>query len=302
VSASAPSNTAAPSEQARARFARHSSVSAQRRLLHGGLYVLLGLGSLLYVGPFAWMLSTSLKLSGREITMPPQWIPNPVMWSNYVKAVTVVPMLSFLQNTLIITITATCFGVLTASLAGYAFARLRFPGRNQLFSMCLTALMLPGIVTLIPEFLVFKQIGMMDTLWPLIIPWSLGGSAFAVFLFRQYALTIPLELDEAARVDGAGAVRIWWSLILPLARPVLATMAILSVIHHWNEFLRPLVYIHTSSRRTLAIGLALFKSEYAVEWNLMMAAATLMLLPILVLFFLAQRYFVHGIVMTGIKG
>jgi len=162
--------------------------------------------------------------------------------------------------------------------------------------------MLPGIVTLIPEFLVFKQLGLLDTLWPLIIPWSLGGSAFAVFLFRQYALTLPLELDEAARVDGAGAFRIWWSIILPLARPVLATLAILSVIHHWNEFLRPLVYIHTSAKRTLAIGLALFKSEYLVEWNLMMAASTLMLLPILILFFVAQRYFVQGIVMSGLKG
>jgi ABC-type glycerol-3-phosphate transport system permease component len=162
--------------------------------------------------------------------------------------------------------------------------------------------MLPGIVTLIPEFLVFKQLGLIDTFWPLILPWSLGGSAFAVFLFRQYALTIPLDLDEAARVDGAGAFRIWWSVMLPLARPVLATLAIFSVIHHWNEFLRPLIYLHTPTKRTLAIGLALFKSEYLVEWNLMMAAATLMLLPILALFFVAQRYFVQGIVMSGIKG
>jgi multiple sugar transport system permease protein len=277
-------------------------VTSQRRTLHAALHVMLVLLSLIYVIPFLWMLSTSLKLSGREITFPPQWIPNPVVWSNYVKAVTVVPMLSFLQNTLVVTITATGCGVLTASLAGYAFARLRFPGRDKLFALCLTALMLPGIVTLIPEFLIFRQAGLLDTLWPLIIPWSLGGSAFAVFLFRQYALTIPIDLDEAARVDGAGALRIWWAIMLPLARPVLATLAILSVIYHWNEFLRPLVYIHSPTLRTLAIGLALFKSEYLVEWNLMMAASTLMLLPILVLFFVAQRYFVQGIVMTGIKG
>ncbi|HZQ97879.1 MAG TPA: carbohydrate ABC transporter permease [Chloroflexota bacterium] len=275
---------------------------ARRRALHVTLHVLLVLLSTIYVVPFLWMVSTSLKLSGREITFPPQWIPDPVVWGNYYRAVTVVPMFQFLRNTLVVTITATCCGVLTASLAGYAFARLRFPGRDKLFAMCLTALMLPGIVTLIPEFLIFKQLTLLDTLWPLIIPWSLGGSAFAVFLFRQYALTIPLDLDEAARVDGAGAFRIWWSIMLPLARPVLATLAILSVIYHWNEFLRPLVYIHTPSLRTLAIGLALFKSEYLVEWNLMMAAATLMLIPILVLFFVAQRYFVQGIVMTGIKG
>jgi ABC-type glycerol-3-phosphate transport system permease component len=277
-------------------------VTGQRRWLHGALYVGLSLLSLAYVGPFLWMVSTSLKLSGREITFPPQWIPNPVVWGNYYRAMTIVPMFTFVQNTVIVTLTATACGVLTASLAGFAFARLRFPGRDKLFAMCLTALMLPGIVTLIPEFLIFKQFGLLDTLWPLIIPWSLGGSAFAVFLFRQYALTVPLDLDEAARVDGAGALRIWWSIMLPLARPVLATLAILSVIHHWNEFLRPLVYISTPTRRTMAIALALFKSEYMVEWNLMMAASTLMLLPILVLFFLAQRYFVQGIVMSGIKG
>jgi ABC-type glycerol-3-phosphate transport system permease component len=248
------------------------------------------------------MLSTSLKLSGRELTMPPQWIPNPIVWDNYPKAVTVVPMILFLRNTLFITLLATVFGVLTASLAGYAFARLRFPGRNVLFTCCLATMVLPGIVTVIPEFLIFKQISWINTFGPLIVPWSLGGNAFGVFLFRQYALTIPLDLDEAARVDGAGAIRIWWNILLPLARPVLATICILSVIHHWNDFLRPLVYLNSANMRTLALGLSLFKSEYLVEWNLMMAAATLMLLPILVLFFVAQRYFVQGIVMTGIKG
>jgi ABC-type glycerol-3-phosphate transport system permease component len=266
------------------------------------LHALFVAGSLLYLLPFAWMISTSLKLSGRELTMPPQWIPNPIVLDNYPRALTVVPMLLFLRNTLIITLVATVLGVLTASLAGYGFARLRFPGRDFLFSLCLGTLILPGIVTLIPEFLIFKQIGWVNTFGPLIVPWSLGGNAFAVFLFRQYALTIPLDLDEAARVDGAGAIRIWWSVLLPLARPVLATIIVLSVIHHWNDFLRPLVYLNSESMRTLALGLSLFKSEYLVEWNLMMAAASLMLLPILVLFFLAQRYFVQGIVMTGIKG
>ncbi len=271
-------------------------------LRSGAIHAFLLFGSVLYVVPFFWMLTTSLKRSGRELTMPPEWIPDPIVWGNYAKALTVVPMLQFAQNTLLITVTATVFGVLMSSLAGFAFARLKFPGRDQLFSLCLASLMLPGMVTLIPEFLVFKQLSLIDTFAPLIVPWSLGGSAFAVFLFRQYALTVPLELDEAARVDGAGAFRIWWTIILPLMRPALATVTILSVIHHWNEFLRPLVYLYTPSKRTLAIGLALFKSEYLVEWNLMMAAATCMLFPIMVLFFVAQRYFVQGIVMTGIKG
>jgi len=279
-----------------------SVARGQFRLGHLALYVAFSIGSLAYLVPFVWMVSTSLKLSGRELTMPPEWIPSPIVWSNYPYAMTVVPMMLFLRNTLFITIVATVFGTLTASLAGYAFARLQFPGRNFWFSLCLATLILPGVVTLIPEFLIFRQIGWVNTFWPLIVPWGLGGNAFAVFLFRQYALTIPLDLDEAARVDGAGAFRIWWSILLPLARPVLATIAILSVIHHWNDFLRPLVYLNSNTMRTVALGLALFKSEYLVEWNLMMAAATLMLIPILVLFFFAQRYFVQGIVMTGIKG
>ncbi len=279
-----------------------ASVRAQRRMLHSVLHVTFIGGCLLYLLPFAWMLSTSLKLDGREIAMPPQWVPDPIVWENYYRALTALPMLWFLRNTLIITIISTVLGLLAASLAGYAFARLRFPGRNVLFSLCLATLMLPGIVTLIPEFLLFRYIGWINTFLPLIVPWSLGGHALGIFLFRQYAMTIPQDYDEAARVDGANAFRIWWSIILPLSRPVLATIAILAFIHHWNDFLRPLVFLQDKDLRTLAIGLRLFRSEYLVQWNLLMAASALMLAPVLVLFFAAQRYFVQGIVMTGLKG
>jgi ABC-type glycerol-3-phosphate transport system permease component len=277
-------------------------VHARRRMLHTALHVAFVGLSLLYLLPFAWMISTSLKMDGREISMPPQWIPDPVVWDNYYRALTALPMLWFLRNTLIITITATTFGLLTASLAGYAFGRLRFPGRDILFAMCLSTLMLPGIVTLIPEFLLYKQIGWINTFLPLIVPWSLGGHTLGIFLFRQHARTIPMDFDEAARVDGAGALRIWWSIILPLSGPVLATMTILAFIVHWNEFLRPLVFLQDKDLRTLAIGLRLFRSEYLVQWNLLMAASALMLMPILALFFAAQRYFVQGIVMSGLKG
>jgi multiple sugar transport system permease protein len=279
-----------------------AGIHARRRALHIALHALFIFGSLWYILPFAWMISTSLKLEGREIAMPPQWIPDPVVWTNYYTALTVLPMLWFLRNTLIITVVSTILGLLSASLAGYAFARLRFPGRNLLFSLCLATLMLPGIVTLIPEFLLFRYIGWINTFLPLIVPWSLGGHALGIFLFRQYAMTIPQDYDEAARVDGANAFRIWWSIILPLSRPVLATIAILAFIYHWNDFLRPLVFLQDKDLRTLAIGLRLFKSEYLVQWNLLMAASALMLAPILALFFAAQRYFVQGIVMTGLKG
>lgn len=271
---------------------------ASRYVLHAVLIVL----SFFYLLPFAWMISTSLKVDGQEIAMPPVWIPDPPVWSNYVRSMTASPMLWYLRNTLIVTVSATFFGVLTASLAGYAFARLRFPGRNILFSLCLSTLMLPGIVTLIPEFLLFRQLGWNNSFLPLIVPWSLGGHALGIFLFRQYAMTIPKDFDEAARVDGAGALRIWWTIIVPLSGPVIATMAILAFIHHWNDFLRPLVFLQDKDLRTLAIGLRLFRGEFLVQWNLLMAASTLMLLPVLALFFAAQRYFVQGIVMSGLKG
>lgn len=266
------------------------------------LYVALILLSVLYLLPLYWMISTSLKRTGSEMVIPPQWIPNPIVWSNYVDVFVQVPLTLYIRNSTIITLTATFLGVLTASLAGYGFARLRFPGRNFFFTLCIASLMLPEIVTLIPEFILFRRIGWVNTFLPLIVPWSLAGSAFAVFLFRQYCLTIPIELDEAARVDGAGTLRIWWTIIVPLSKAVLATLAILSFIHHWNEFLRPLIYLGRPELRTLAIGLRAFRGEYQLAWNYMMAVALIMLVPILVLFFLAQRQFVQGIVMTGIKG
>jgi ABC-type glycerol-3-phosphate transport system permease component len=299
MSATAESSRLAAADAAAGLF---SGTHGQRRLLHAVLHIAFVSLCLLYLLPFAWMISTSLKLDGREISMPPQWIPNPIVWENYERALTALPMLLYLRNTLIITVVSTALGVVSASLAGYAFGRLRFPGRDLMFGACLSTLMLPGIVTMIPEFLLFKQIGWLNTFLPLIVPWSLGGHALGIFLFRQHARTIPLDFDEAARVDGAGAFRIWWSIILPLSGPVLATITILAFIHHWNDFLRPLVFLLDKDLRTLAIGLRLFRSEYLVQWNLLMAASALMLMPILALFFAAQRYFVQGIVMSGIKG
>lgn len=263
--------------------------------------ILIGL-SAVYLLPLYWMISTSLKVTGSEMVIPPQWIPDPIAWSNYVDVFVDVPLMLYIRNSTIITVTATVLGVLTASLAGYGFARIHFPGRNLFFGLCIASLMLPEIVTLIPEFILFRRIGWVNTFLPLIVPWSLAGSAFAVFLFRQYCLTIPLELDEAARVDGAGTFLIWWAIIIPLSKAVLATLAILGFIHHWNEFLRPLIYLGRPELRTLAIGLRAFRGEYQLAWNYMMAVALIMLLPILILFFLAQRQFVQGIVMTGIKG
>jgi multiple sugar transport system permease protein len=289
---------ATASEQTMTHRLSHLRRRAKELILYGILIFM----SIVYLLPLYWMVSTSLKRTGSEMVFPPQWIPNPAVWSNYIDVFEQVPVTLYIRNSMIIALTATLFGVLTSSLAGYGFARTKFPGRDFFFACCIASLMLPEIVTLIPEFILFRQIGWVNTFLPLIVPWSLAGSAFAVFLFRQYCLTIPIELDEAARVDGAGTFRIWWAIILPLSKAVLATMAILSFTYHWNEFLRPLLYLGRPELRTLAIGLRAFRGEYQLAWNYMMAVALIMLGPVLILFFLAQRQFVQGIVMTGIKG
>jgi multiple sugar transport system permease protein len=270
--------------------------------MQGLSYLLYTAAGIFMLLPFLWVITTSLKQTGHEFLLPPEWIPHPAVWGNYAEVFKQVPFLMYTENTLIIAVTATATGILTASLAGYGFARLRFPGREVLFSLCLSTLMVPYAVTMIPEFVVFKTLGWVNTFLPLIIPAGLGGGAFAIFLFRQYFLTLPMELDEAARVDGAGSFRIWWEVLLPLAKPIIATVAILSFFGHWNDFLRPLIYLSAPNLKTLTLGLLVFQGEYSTEWNLLMAASALMILPIMVIFLAGQRYIVRGIVMTGLAG
>jgi ABC-type glycerol-3-phosphate transport system permease component len=263
--------------------------------------VLLSIGVFMLV-PFVWLVSTSLKAPGREFVYPPQWIPNPVMWSNYPKALTSQPFHLFLKNTLIVAVTATSGAVLTASMVAYGFARLRFPGRDFLFVVLLSTMMLPGVVVIIPKFILFRHANWIDTLYPLTVPWWFGGHPFYIFLYRQFFLTLPLELEESARIDGASSFRIWWQIILPLSTPVVTSVSLFCFMARWNEFLGPLIYINSVHRRTLALGLQVFKGIYSNEPNLMMAASTTMIVPILVIFFMAQRYFVQGIAMTGLTG
>lgn len=263
--------------------------------------ILLSIGVSMLI-PFAWLVSTSLKAPGREFIFPPQWIPDPVMWSNYLEALTVQPFHLFFGNTITVAVLATLGTVLTGSLVGYAFARLRFPGRDFLFTVLLSTMMLPNVIVIIPKFVLFRHLGWIDTLYPLIVPWWFGGHPFYIFLFRQFFLTLPTELDDAARIDGASNFRIWWQIVLPLSKPVVATVGLLCFIARWNEFLEPLIYINSIKRRTLALALQAFSGLYSSEPNLMMAAATTMIVPILVLFFLAQRYFVSGVATTGLSG
>ena len=265
-------------------------------------YTILVGGGILMLTPFFWLVSSSFKTPATIYTFPPQWIPDPFRWQNYKEVFEVVPVLRASWNTIYITLNATLGTLGTASIAAYAFARLRFPLRGLLFGLVLSTIMLPGIVTLIPTFIVFRMLDWIDTFKPLIVPHWLGGGAFYIFLFRQFFMTIPLELDEAARVDGASNFRIYWRILLPLSTPVLATVAIFSFINHWNEFFTPLIYLQSPDKWTMAIGLQSFKDLYSTSWNLMMAASTVMIVPLLVLFFAAQKYFTQGIQMSGIAG
>ncbi len=267
-------------------------------------YALLIAGGVICFIPLGWMLSTSLKMPGTEFTFPPELIPRPVVWSNYLDAVTRPghPFFLYTRNSVVITLAATLGTVLTSSFVAFGFARIRFRGRDFWFIVLLSTLMLPDVVRLIPSFILFKLLGWIDTLLPLIVPFWFGVNAFYVFLIRQYFRTIPLELDEAALMDGAAYVRIYWQVILPISGPVLGAVTIFSVLSHWNDFLGPLIYTNSVDLRTLALGLRFFMSRTGTDWNLLMAASILMLAPILALFFSMQRYFIRGIHMTGFGG
>jgi multiple sugar transport system permease protein len=277
--------------------------SVARQILGTGLlYLLLTAVGVVMLTPLLWMISTSLKPRGMEFTFPPQWIPNPVVWANYYEAVTLLPFHLFFLNTVIITFFSTVGSLISGSMVAFGFARIPFPGRKFLFVLLISTLMLPYVVTLIPSFLLFKQLRWLDTYLPLIVPSFFGGSPFFIFLIRQFYSTIPMDLDEAAEMDGAGYFRIWWSILLPLSRPALATVVIFSFIWNWNDFLGPLIYINSTEKFTLALGLSGFRSLHSARWNLLMAGSTIMLLPVLIVFFVAQRYFIRGIVTSGLGG
>ncbi len=269
------------------------------------MQVILLAGGITFLIPFFWLVSTSLKAPGREFTFPPQWIPRPAVWSNYPNTLFgVLPFYLFFRNTLVICVVSLVGVLLSSSLVAFGFARIRFTGRETLFIVLLSTMMLPEIVTMIPTFILFRMLGWIDTWYPLTVPSFFGGGAFNIFLLRQFFMTIPYDLDEAAKMDGASNYRIWWQIMLPLSKPVLATIAVLNFMGDWNAFMRPLIYITTLNKQMLGVGLAFFRglsSGYS-KWNFMMAASTMMTVPIIVLFFLTQRYFVKGIVMSGIAG
>ena len=266
-------------------------------------YVLLIGGGVVIMTPFFWMISTSLKKQWDVYQFPPVWIPSPPQWQNYSQALTVYPFQTYLLNTLTIVLFTVTGTLLSCSLAAYGFARLRAPGRDVIFVVLLGTMMLPYTVTMIPVFMLFNRLHWVDTFKPLIVP-SFFGSAFYIFLLRQFFLSIPRELEDAARIDGCSPLMSYWRIVLPLSKPALATVAIFTFMDSWNDFLGPLIYLSDESHRTLALALAYFQGSARIgpQMHLMMAVAFVILIPPLLLFFFAQRLFIQGIVFTGVKG
>jgi|JI10StandDraft_1071094.scaffolds.fasta_scaffold510015_2 multiple sugar transport system permease protein len=270
------------------------------------LYVVAIVSALAFSLPFFWTITSSFKSAAEIVVFPPAIFPERLRWENYADVFNLAPFARFMWNTVYVTTFAMIGQILSSAVVAFGFARFRFPGRETLFLLVLGTMMLPWQVTIVPTFLLFKQFKMINTYWPLILPSFLGGGAFYIFLLRQFFLTIPRDLDEAAKLDGANSVRIFWSIILPLAGPALATVAIFSFLQHWNEFIGPLIFLNSPDKFTVSIGLRYFiASPFESDQPrdaILMAASLIVALPSLILFFMAQRYFVRGIVTTGLKG
>ena len=272
-----------------------------QRLRQIGIYALVACGGALMIIPFLWMLSTSLKTTAQSMAFPPEWWPRPFVWENYTGIYEYMPFFTFLFNSIKITFFVLVGQLLTCSLAGYAFAKLRFPGRRPLFLLLLSTMMIPSQVTLIPVFIIMKYLGWINTHYALIVP-AFFGSVFGTFLLRQFFLGLPNDLEDAARIDGCSPFGIYWRIMLPLAKPSLATLGIFTFMGTWNDFMRPLIYLSDMDKMTLPVGLALLSNHQDIRIPLIMAGAMLSLLPILVLYIFGQKYFVRGIALTGIKG
>ncbi|PTQ51724.1 MAG: N-Acetyl-D-glucosamine ABC transport system, permease protein 2 [Brockia lithotrophica] len=269
-------------------------------LSKGTIYLLLSLGGVLMLLPFLWMLSTSLKAPNQVAVLPPAWVPVPPHWENYAEALRMAPFGRYFVNSVIVTTLSTIGELLTTILAAYAFARIRFWGREVLFSLLLGTMMVPGEVLLVPNYLTLTKLGWIDTYAALIVPWT--ASVFAIFLYRQHLLSVPRELGYAARVDGAGDFRFLWEILVPITKPALVTIALLKAIGSWNAFLWPLIVTNSREMRTLPVGLTAFTTEAGTAYELLMAASAFVIVPMVVLFLLFQRHIVEGISRAGIKG
>jgi len=291
------STIAVTGEQSRAR----RQLLIRRRIWRSVLYFVITVGALLFTFPFFWMISSSVKPQAEMMLMPPNVIPSSFEFANYTRPFERYPFDLFFKNTIIITAVGMAAVLASSSIVSFAFARMRFPGRDKLFILMLSTIMLPAHVTLIPVYVFFAKLGLVNTFVPLLLPEFLG-SPFIVFLLRQYMMTIPLEMDDAARIDGCGWFSLFWRIIMPLSAPAIGVAAIYSFTFHWNNFLGPLIYLNRVELFTVPLGMAMLNNRDATDFGGLMAIATLSLIPVLVVFFTAQRYFIQGLVVSGVKG
>ncbi|OTN99046.1 ABC transporter permease [Enterococcus faecium] len=277
-------------------YFKKTSVNRQTKKILS--YVLMTVIGIILIIPLLWMVFTSLKPMEEIVRYPPTFFPEKIVWENYLDTIAAFPFWRYARNTLFITVLVVIGNVLSNSFIAYGFAKLDFPGKKLMFALVLSTMMIPGFVTMIPQYVLFSKIGWVGTYLPLIVP-SFFGNAFNIFLMRQFYLSINNELIEAAEIDGANHLYIWSHLMLPLTKPALITIAINSFNAAWNDFLGPLLYIQDQEKYTLQIGLQVFQNQAMTQWNYLMAGATLVLIPTILLFFFAQRYFIEGMDLTG---
>lgn len=264
------------------------------------LYIVLILIAVIMVVPFLWMLSTSLKTQYDAVKIPPVWIPDPPQWENYVRLFTEQPMFQFMLNTIKIVFFVVLGQLFFSSLAAYSFARISFKGRNVVFFLYIATLMVPGQVTMIPTYLMFAKAGLTDNHLALILPAFF--SAFGVFLLRQFFMSLPRELEEAAEIDGCNPFMTYWRIMLPLVVPAMLTLGVFTLMNTWNDYMGPLIYLSSPEKYTMTLGIAYFKGVYTTQWNLVMAGSIVSVMPILIAYLCAQKYFIEGIAFSGVKG
>lgn len=290
-----------PSMRSTPRPAGLSSRRNQERLTKGIAYVICTAIAIAYVFPLYWMVGTALKTDAEVFLVPPTFWPANPQWQNFVAATEYIPFWGYMLNTAIICALTILGTVISCSLIAYGFARVKWPGRNIVFVVYLSTIMLPPQVTMIPLYIVFRNIGWVGTIWPLVVP-AFFGNVVYVFLMRQFFMTIPNELSDAARIDGAGEFGIFRRIMLPLLKPALASVALFTFVATYRDFLGPLIYLQDETQWTISLGLKMFQNMYGLQWQLMMAASALTMIPTIILFFLTQRTFIEGIALTGIKG
>ena len=276
---------------------KKKSSAVLRRVL---LYIVLILIAVIMVVPFLWMLSTSLKTQYDAVKIPPVWIPDPPQWENYVKLFTEQPMFQFMLNTIKIVFFVVLGQLFFSSLAAYSFARISFKGRNVVFFFYIATLMVPGQVTMIPTYLMFAKAGLTDNHLALILPAFF--SAFGVFLLRQFFMSLPRELEEAAEIDGCNPFMTYWRIMLPLVVPAMLTLGVFTLMNTWNDYMGPLIYLSSPEKYRMTLGIAYFKGVYTTQWNLVMAGSIVSVVPILIAYLCAQKYFIEGIAFSGVKG